>query len=210
MQIRIVDVTDEIKLRIEQESDGRGCSIDMYYQGRYGYEDLPIDFHDDVSFEDIVRSAARHSTKAGVMSSLRDNQQIARLIHVLVSERGLSQTVQQIAKTGLVARVRCNGITNQANPESLPFSYDRLSDPTDALYYQTVRNWYHFQLTLTGDEVAFCSPTTFSPYWNHKIDIGLRLRDFTVKRLLEIYKADQSKTHLAWVTDLQLSGDLGL
>lgn len=36
------------------------------------------------------------------------------------------------------------------------------------------------------------------------------LRYFAVKRLFEIYRADQSKEHLAWVSDLGLAGDLGL
>ncbi len=36
------------------------------------------------------------------------------------------------------------------------------------------------------------------------------LRDFAVKRLFEIYKADQTKGHLSWGSELGLAGDLGL
>ena len=36
------------------------------------------------------------------------------------------------------------------------------------------------------------------------------LRDFAVKRLFEIYRADQGKGHPAWVSELRLAGDLGL
>ncbi|WP_312299096.1 hypothetical protein [Stutzerimonas nitrititolerans] len=38
MQTRIIDITAEIKLRIEQKPDNLGCNIDMIYQGPHGYE----------------------------------------------------------------------------------------------------------------------------------------------------------------------------
>lgn len=40
--------------------------------------------------------------------------------------------------------------------------------------------------------------------------LRLVLQDFAVKRLFEIYKADQAKGHPAWVSELGLAGDLGL
>ncbi|WP_312593895.1 hypothetical protein [Stutzerimonas nitrititolerans] len=210
MQIKIVDVTNEIKLRIEQDPDGRGCNIDMLYSGPHGYEDLPISFHDDAVLEDIVRTAARISTRTEVMATLRNNQQISRLFHTLISEQGLGRTIREIEQTGLLVRVRCNGVTNQAAPESLPYAYDRLTDHPAELYYDFVRNWYHFQLALDGDEVAFCNPAKPGHYWNHKLDIGPRLKDFAVKRLFDIYRDDPGKTHLAWVAELEFAGDLGL
>lgn len=39
--------------------------------------------------------------------------------------------------------------------------------------------------------------------------LGPVLRDFAVKRLFEIYRADQGKGHLAWVSDLGLRGIWG-
>lgn len=40
--------------------------------------------------------------------------------------------------------------------------------------------------------------------------LGPVLHDFAVKRLFEIYRADQTKGHLARVSELGLAGDLGL
>jgi len=46
--------------------------------------------------------------------------------------------------------------------------------------------------------------------WSEKQSLGPVLHDFAVKRLFEIYRADQTKQHLAWIAELALAGDLGL
>jgi hypothetical protein len=83
-------------------------------------------------------------------------------------------------------------------------------EPQEALNYTTGGSWFYFDLTESGDQVAFGFRGPDGSPFRHHGDIGARIKAFAVKRLYEIYRADQSKKHLAWESDLVFAGDLGL
>jgi hypothetical protein len=207
MQTTIVDVTEEIKVIVEHRD--LMSTHNIYYQGPYGRETIGADMG-EISLEETIAGAARLSRYTSTMNTLRGNHLLSRLFHTLVKEQGLDQTAHQLAELGLLIRARHNGRTGQAFAGSLPYPYDRISDPIADLSYSVAGNWCYFKLSQAGDEIAFCTRTSEGSRWSVNDSISRGIKDFAVKRLFEIYRSDPSKTHLAWVTDLQLSGDLGL
>lgn len=81
------------------------------------------------------------------MERLRDNQLLARLMYTLFLEQGITRTSQQLHLLGLQIRARHSGITAQATPGSLSFSYDHPSQPLSELKYSAAGSRYHCQLT---------------------------------------------------------------
>lgn len=201
---KIVDTDDELKVIVA--NDG---SYNIFYVGPWGREAVGSDMS-DIGLQGAISSAKRLARYTNTMSTLRENQLLARLFHTLVQNLGLSRTTRELASLGLIVRAKHAGITAQSTPDSLPFPYDKPSQPLSELKYSAAGNCYHFQLTTTGDEIAFIMPASPGHLWNNKQSLGPVLQDFAVKRLFGIYKADQSKQHLAWTADLMFAGDLGL
>ncbi|SDQ66486.1 hypothetical protein SAMN04490192_2522 [Pseudomonas lundensis] len=164
----------------------------------------------DIGLQGTISSAKRLARYPNTMSTLRENQLLARLFHTLVQNLGLSRTTRELASLGIVVRATYAGTTSQADPLALPFPYDQPSTPLNELKYSAAGNRNHFQLTPSGDEIAFLPPASPGHRWNDNQSLWPVLRDLAVKRLFEIYKADQTRGHLAWVSDLGLAGDLGL
>ncbi|POF92828.1 hypothetical protein BGP83_09045 [Pseudomonas putida] len=207
MQMSAVEFTDEIKILVEQ--DGEVESIRVIYGGEHGHETAGA-VVGNVTLQDAIEMANSIVDSPGSMARLRGNQHLARLIYTLFIEQGISRTAQQIHNLGLLIRTRHAGITAQSTPDSLPFPYERPSTPLSELKYSAAGNRNHFQLTPSDDEIAFLLPESPGYRWNDKQSLGPVLRDFAVKRLFEIYRADQTRGHLAWVAELGFAGDLGL
>lgn len=210
MQKRVIDVTDEIKILFTPNPDGLTCCVDLLYQGPCGYESIRTDFDSAKSAQDVLRTAQDVVRHARAMNGLREHQEVAKCFHTLVREQGLHQTIRDIEQLPALVRARHNGITHQADPESLPFPYDQLPEPPESLSYTVGGNWYYFDLNTSGDEVAFGYRGQTSSPFRHHGDLGPAIRAFSVKRLFEIYRADQSKTHLREFADKHFAGDLGL
>lgn len=208
MQKRLVDITDEIKILVKYD-DGFG-SASAIYQGPYGFEKAGVMLGKTV-WQDVLDMARKISKFPKTMESLRYKQRLARLIYTLMQEQGIAQTAHQLNDLGLGIRARHAGTTDQAHPSSLPFPYDKPTEPLSELQYSSSGSWYHFYLNADGDEIAFFSTARPTRYWTSKDDIGPMLADFAVKRLFDIYKSDTSSfSHLAWVQDLNFAADLGL
>lgn len=200
---KIIDADDELKLIVADDG-----SYNIFYIGPWGREQVTADMS-DIGLQSAISSAKRLARYPSTMSTLRKNQQLARLFHNLVQNLGLSRTICELARLGLIVRATHAGNTSQADPSDLPFPYDQLAAPLSQLKYSAAGNGYHFQLTTTGDEIVFFHKASVGSGFRHH-DIEPDIRHFAVKRLLEIYRADQTKQHLAWVSELGLAGDLGL
>lgn len=200
---KIIDTDDELKVIIADDG-----SYNIFYMGPWGREAVGSDMS-DIGLQGTISSAKRLVRYPNTMATLRENQLLARLFHTLVQNLGLSRTICELASLGLIVRAAhaCN--TSQADPSDLPFPYEQLAAPLSELKYSAAGNRYLFQLTTTGDEVAFFHRASIVSGFKHH-DIEPDIRAFAVKRLYEIYRSDQSKAHLAWVSDLVFAGDLGL
>lgn len=201
---KIIDVDDELKVIVTDDG-----SYNIFYVGPWGREAVGSDMS-DIGLQGTISSAKRLARYPNTMSRLREKQLLARLFHTLVQNLGLSRTTCELASLGLLVRTTHAGKTNQAAPDSLRFPYDQPSQPLSELKYSATGSRYHFQLTPTGDEIAFLIPAHPGSRWADKQSLGPVLHDFAVKRLFEIYQADQTKQHLAWVAELGLAVDLGL
>lgn len=201
---KTIDVDDELKVIVADDG-----SYNVFYIGAWGREQVTADMS-DIDLQGTISSARRLARYPNTMATLRENQLLARLFHTLVQNLGLSRTTCELASLGLLVRTKHAGITTQATPESLPFPYDHPSQPLSELKYSATGNRYHFQLTPTGDEIAFIMPADPGHPCNDKQRLGPVLHDFAVKRLFEIYQGDQTKRQLAWIAELGLAGDLGL
>ncbi|MGG5289991.1 hypothetical protein [Pseudomonas shirazensis] len=201
---KIIDVDDELKVIVADDD-----SYNIFYIGAWGREQVTADMG-DIGLQGTISSAKRLARYPNTMSTLRENQLLARLFHTLVQNLGLSRTTCELASLGLLVLTTHAGTTAQADPHKLPFPYDQLSTPLSELKYSATGSRYHFQLTTTGDEIAFLIPAQPGNRWNDKQTLGPVLHDFAVKRLFEIYRDDQTKEHLAWIAELGLAVDLGL
>lgn len=201
---KIIDTGEELKVIVADDG-----SYNIFYIGPWGREQFGADMS-LIGLEGTISGAQRLARYPNTMSTLRENQLVARLFHTLVQNLGLSRTTRELASFGLIVRATYAGTTAQADPDNPPFPYDQPSQPLSELKYSAASNQFHFQLTTTGDEIAFLIPTKPNHLWNDKQNLGPVLKDFAGKRLFEIYKADQTREHLAWVCDLGLAGDLGL
>ncbi|OLS63018.1 hypothetical protein [Pseudomonas putida] len=200
---KIIDAGEELKVIVADDG-----SYNIFYIGPWGREQVTADMS-DIGLQDAISSAKRLARYSGTMSTLRKNQHLARLFHNLVQNLGLSRTICELASLGLIVRATHAGNTSQADPSDLPFPYDQLAAPLSELKYSAAGNRYLFQLTTTGDEVAFFHKASIGSGFKHH-DIEPDIRDFAAKRLFEIYRADQTREHLAWVSEIELAGDLGL
>ena len=200
---KIIDTDDELKVIIADDG-----SYNIFYIGPWGREAVGSDMS-DIGLQGTISSAKRLVRYPNTMATLRENQLLARLFHTLVQNLGLSRTICELASLGLIVRATHAGKTSQADPSDLPFPYNQLAAPLSELKYSAAGNRYLFQLTTTGDEVAFFHRASIVSGFKHH-DIEPDIRAFAVKRLYEIYRSDQSKAHLAWVSDLVFAGDLGL
>jgi hypothetical protein len=201
---KIIDADDELKVIVA--NDG---SYNIFYVGPWGREAVGSDMS-DIGLQGTISSAKRLARYPNTMSTLRENQLLARLFHALVQNLGLSRTTRELASLGLLVRTTNAGTTAQADPHNLPFHYDQIDTPPDQLAYSASRNLHHFKLNPAGDEIAFIMTASPGHLWNDKQSLGPVLHDFAVKRVFEIYRVDQGKVHLAWACELELPGDLGL
>lgn len=200
---KILDVTEELKVYANNYG-----TPNLYFRGASGLRLIICDPVDDTA-DKLARTGLRLVAMPTVMQRLRHIDTTAGLFHLLIRELGLNEAIREIEALGNAVRVMENGNTAPANPDSPPFSYDKLSDPPEKLLYEHNGSSFHFQLTLAGDEVAFFHRASIVSGFKHH-DIEPDIRAFAVKRLYEIYRSDQSKAHLAWVSDLVFAGDLGL
>lgn len=200
---RVIDAGGELKVIVADDG-----SYNIFYIGPWGREQVTADMS-DIGLQGAISSAKRLSRYPNTMSTLRKNQHLARLFHNLVQNLGLSRTICELASLGLIVRATHAGNTSQADPSDLPFPYDELAAPLSELKYSVAGNGYNFQLTTTGDEIVFFHKASISSGFRHH-DIEPDIRHFAVKRLFEIYRADQTREHLAWVSELGFAGDLGL
>lgn len=200
---RIIDASGELKIIVADDG-----SYNIFYIGPWGREQVTADMR-DIGLQGAISSAKRLSRYPNTMSALRKNQHLARLFHNLVQNLGLSRTICELASLGLIVRATHAGHTSQAEPADLPFPYDKLTAPLSELKYSAAGNGYHFQLTTTGDEIVFFHKASIVSGFRHH-DIEPDIRHFAVKRVFEIYQGDQTKGHLAWVSELGLASDLGL
>lgn len=208
MQKRFVEVTEEIKILVKHQ-DGFG-SANVVYQGSYGFETAGAFLGESV-WQDVLDMANKISKSPTTMQTLRDGQFLARLIYTLLQEQGITQTAHQLHDLGLGIRARYSGNTDQSTPGSLPFPFDKPTEPLSKLKYSVSGTWYHFELNAEEDEIAFFSAARPTAYWTNKDDIGPTLFNFAVKRLFEIYKGDTSSfSHLEWIVELNFAADLGV
>lgn len=200
---KIADVTEELKVYANNHG-----TPNLYFRGPSGLRLIICDASDDTP-DKLAKIGLRLVAMPTVMQRFRRIDTTAGLFHLLIRELGLNEAIREIEALGHAVRVRENDNTAPANPDSPPFSYDKLSDPPEKLLYEHNGSSFHFQLTLAGDEVAFFHSASIGSGFKHH-DIEPDIRAFAVKRLYEIYRSDQSKAHLAWVSDLVFAGDLGL
>lgn len=200
---KILDVTEELKVYANNHG-----TPNLYFQGPSGLRLVICDASDDTP-DKLAKIGLRLVAMPTVMQIFRHIDTTAGLFHVLIRELGLNKAVREIEALGNIVRVRENDHTGPASPETPPFSYDQITDPVEQLQYEHNVSRFQFQLTLAGDEVSFFHNASIGSGFKHH-DIEPDIRHFAVKRLFEIYRADQTKQHLAWVAELVLAGDLGL
>lgn len=200
---KIADVTEELKVYVNKHG-----TPNLYFQGPGGLRLIICDAGDDTP-DKLAKIGLRLVAMHTVIERFRHIDTTAGLFHLLIRELGLNEAIREIESMGNAVRVRENGNTAPANPDSPPFSYDQITASSEQLQYQHNVSRFHFQLTFSGDEVAFFRRASIGSGFKHH-DIEPDIRDFAVKRLFEIYKADQTKEHLAWVCDLWFAWDLGL
>lgn len=206
MQKRFVDVTDEIKILVE-EQDGIG-SICVVFQGQFGYE-VSSAIGRESDWQEAVKWAERIARYPQTMEGLRGGQRLARLVYTLFIEQGIIQTARDLSDQGLLIRIQHDGVTRQASPEDLPFSYNKPTQPLSDRRYSIDINRLYLDLD-NDDQIAFIGNAKAGRAWSDREYLDSLLTGFAVKRLFEIYSADTSKKHLAWVQDLNFSADLGL
>lgn len=200
---KIADVTEELKVYANNHG-----TPNLYFQGPSGLRLIICDPVDDTA-DKLARTGLRLVAMPTVMQRFRHIDTTAGLFHLLIRELGLNEAIREIEALGHAVRVRENDNTAPANPDSPPFSYDQITAPLEQLHYEHNGSSFHFQLTLAGDEVVFFHEASIGSGFKHH-DIEPDIREFAVKRLFEIYRADQTKGHLAWVAELGFAGDLGL
>ena len=200
---KILDVTEELKVYANNYG-----TPNLYFRGASGLRLIICDPVDDTA-DKLARTGLRLASMNTTMLRLRQTDNTPRLFHLLVRELGLNQAIREIEALGNTVRVTENGITTPTAAGTPAFSYDQITDPLEQLQYEHNGSSFHFQLTLAGDEVAFFHSASIGSGFKHH-DIEPDIRAFAVKRLYEIYRSDQSKAHLAWVSDLVFAGDLGL
>ncbi|EHK72081.1 hypothetical protein PPL19_04060 [Pseudomonas psychrotolerans L19] len=207
MQKRFVDVTEEIKILVEdQDSIARICVV---YQGPFGYEVVSA-IGRESDWQDAVKWAERIARYPETMEALRGGQHLARLVYSLQLEQGITRTARDLNDLDLIIRVQHAGETRQASPEELPFPYDKPTHPLSDRRYSIEVNRLHLQLD-NNDQISFIGTAKAGRTWNNREYITSLLTDFAVKRLFEIYKSDTSSfSHLAWVIDLNFAADLGV
>lgn len=200
---KILDVTEELKVYANNYG-----TPNLYFRGASGLRLIICDQVDDTA-DKLARTGLRLVAMPTVMQRLRHIDTTAGLFHLLIRELGLNQAIREIEALGNTVRVTENGIITPTAAGTPAFSYDQITDPLEQLQYEHNGSSFHFQLTLAGDEVAFFNESPPGSACRHH-DIEPDIREFAVKRLFEIYRADQTKGHLAWVAELGFAGDLGL
>ncbi|MDG9918528.1 hypothetical protein N7645_17555 [Pseudomonas juntendi] len=209
MPASFVQFTDSTRMVFER--DNQSGKVFAYYQGEWGRQFLDYDFHKNKTLNECMASCHCVAQSRDTMTALDTNQETARLFHLMIQEQGLTASFNQMQQLGVngLATVGGESFSIDSRHQGI-YPYDVISDPRSEMYYERHQDWAHFQLTLAGDAVSFrCKAPPGSRVLGH-VWLGRLIRELAAKRLFEIYKADQSKEHLAWTAELALARDLGL
>ena len=207
MPMQLVEFTESTRMVFER--DNQSGNVFAYYQGEWGRQFLDYDFHNDKTLDECMAGSPCVAQSRDTMNALDINQETARLFHIMIQEQGLVASFNQIRELGVTGLATVGGKSFGIDwLHQGTYPYDVISDPLSGMYYDRHRDWAHFQLTLSGDAVAFGHKPQ-SGVLGH-VWVAQLIREVAIKRIFEIYKSDQTKQHLAWVCDLWLARDLGL
>ncbi|MDQ7965890.1 hypothetical protein RDI61_17840 [Pseudomonas plecoglossicida] len=207
MSASFVEFTDSTRMVFERDS--QSGKVFAYYQGDWGRQFLHYDFHTNKTLNECMASAHCVAQSRDTMKALDINQETSRLFHIMIQEQGLVASFNQILEFGVTGLATVGGKSFGIDwLHQGIYPYDVISDPLSGMYYDRHRDWAHFQLTLSGDAVAFGHKPQ-SGVLGH-VWVAQLIREVAIKRIFEIYKSDQTREHLAWVCELGLARDLGL
>ncbi|WLG30170.1 hypothetical protein [Pseudomonas lurida] len=209
MPIPLVEFTDSTRMAFERHN--QSGKFFVYHQGEWGRQFLAYDFHNDKTLDECMAGSYSVAQSRDTMKALDTNQETERLFHIMIQEQGLVASVNQIREFGVTGLATIGGKSYDVDwLHQGIYPYDVISDPVCEMYYERHRDWAHFQLTLSGDAVAFRHKAPSNNRVLGHVWVAQLIRIVATKRIFEIYKSDQTKQHLAWVCDLGLAGDLGL
>lgn len=197
--------------RLVYERENQSGKVYAYYQGECGRQFLNYDFHNDKTLDECMAGSYSVAQSRDTMKALDTNQETARLFHIMIQEQGLVASYNQIRELGVTGLATVGG--QSCGIDWLHqgiYPYDVITDPLSGMYYDRQGDWAHFQLTLGCDAVAFRQKAPPESRVLGHVWVAQLIREVAVKRLFEIYRADQTKEHLAWVAELGLAVDLGL
>lgn len=209
MPTSFVEFTESTRMVFERED--QSGQVFAYFQGKWGRQLLDYDFHNNKTLVECMASSNCVAQSIDTMTALNENQETARFFYTMIQEQGLVASLNQLRELGVMLLVTVGGESLCVDwMHQCIYQYDVISDSLFKMYYSRHRDWAHFQLSLAGDAVAFRhrAPTE-SRVLGH-VWVARLIRELAAKRLFEIYRADQSKEHLAWVCDHVFAGDLGL